>query len=233
MNMKRNRKSDKEKEIIRIKGEINKNWQDQRNQAWIELDKPIRNGWDGEWVLREDISRSPESVVLNYIIDTWGRTCWSRRKDFTIKERFSKKWVDIKPHFISIDEDTYHDLHDKVQKYFREDTSERNWWRKRYVVSIDYWKLELKKSRSYITHYKEHDEILKQEEAELEAELYRLTPKPWGNYATPRWWRRCERRKAKTKHKSDDKELINAYNSGGFEDDYYTSYKTISMFWWG
>jgi hypothetical protein len=233
--MRKNKYYEKEKAIIRVKDELHKNWQDQRNQAWVELDKPIPHGYNGEWVLRDDITRSPEAEVLQWIIDNLGVEVWSKRKDFRVKEwrKNNKKWQDLKPHFRFIDESTYHSYPAVLQKYFRLDTSDKNyWWRPKYKVDIESWKLVLKKSRSYITHYREHDEILHQIEAELDKELYRLTPKPYDAYSCPKWWRNVERRKAKGKQRKENREIINTFNNGELEDDYYSTYKTKGMYWW-
>jgi hypothetical protein len=232
MNMKRNRKFEQEKELIRIKDEISDNWDAIRNQAWIELDKPIAHGWNAEWGLRADIERSPEGPILQYLIDEYGRSIWSRRKDFKEKEWRSKKWVDITPYFRGIDEYDYEVLDRRIKKYFVVDYKNSSLWRTRYKIYIDPWKLVLKKSRSYITHYKEHDEILEQIKAELDKELYSITPKPWGKYGNPKWWRRSQRRGAKTKHRSENIDIINTYNNGGDIDDYDSTYRTPDSHWW-
>jgi len=68
--MKRNKKAEKQKQIIRLKEERDDIWQTIHNQNWFELEKPIPHGWDGYWVLRRDISRVPEAERLQHIIDT-------------------------------------------------------------------------------------------------------------------------------------------------------------------
>lgn len=231
---KRNKYFEKEKALIRVKKELHENWQNQRNQAWVELEKPIPHGYNGEWVLREDIAKSPDGEILQWIIDNLGVEVWSKRKDFRVKEwRNNNKWQDIKPHFKRVDESTYEGYPASLQKYFRLDTSDKNhWWRPKYKVDIEPWKLVMKKTRSYITHYKEHDEILYQINAELKSQLYRISDVPYGGYSPPKWWRKTERRKAKGKHRKENREIINAYNNGELEDDFYSSYKTEGMYWW-
>lgn len=232
--MKRNKYFEKEKALIKIKKELYENWQNQRNQAWIELDKPIPHGYNGEWVLREDIAKSPDGEILQWIIDDLGVEVWSKRKDFRVREGYKgKKWKDIKPYFKRINETDYLDLPSSLQKYFRLDTSDRNYWlRPKYKVDIEPWKLVMKKSRSYITHYREHDEILHQIDAELNSQLYRVSDAPYGGVSIPKWLRKTERRKAKGKHRKENREIINTYNNGELEDDYYSTYKTKGMYWW-
>lgn len=231
---KRNKYFEKEKALIKIKKELDENWQHQRNQAWIELEKPIPHGYNGEWVLREDIAKSPDGKTLQWIIDNLGVTVWSKRKDFKAREGYkSKKWKDIEPYFNVIDESTYLSYPSSLQKYFRLDTSDKNyWWRPKYKVHIEPWKLVMKKSRSYITHYREHDEILYQIESELKSKLYNITPKPYGGYRAPKWWRKVDKKAMKTKQRSENMEYIKAYNSGGDLDDLHSNYKTDSWAYW-
>jgi hypothetical protein len=235
--MKRNKKAEKQKQIIRLKKERDDIWQTIHNQNWIELEKPIPHGWDGYWVLRSDISRGPEAERLQHIIDTYGRSVWCRRKDFKKKEWNTKKLADVKPSFKKISESDYEKLTDKMKRYFVLDTSKRYgnmWWKPTYMVYIDTWKLEVKSKRSYKTHYREHDEILYQMQSENKSHLYNLTPAPWGSYRSPKWWKRSERRKAKTKHRAENRRIINAHNGGGDVDDFdcYTTYCTDSMHYW-
>ena len=235
--MKKNKKTEVEKELLRLKFERDEIWTAICNQNLIELEKPIPHGWDGSWVLRSDISRSPESVKLQHIIDTYGRDVWCRRKDFKSKDWRTKKLVDVKPSFVNISEYDYEKLTDKMKRYFILDTSNKYgnmWWKPTYKVYIDSWKLEVKTKRSYKTHYREHDELLYQMESEIDYHMYNITPVPWGGYSSPRWWKRCERRKAKTSHRAENRVIINTYNGGEDVDELnaFTSYKTHSMGYW-
>lgn len=235
--MKRNKKEEKKKELIRLHEERYEIWNAIRNQNLIEMDKPMAHGWDGNWVLRDDIGRSPEAEKLQHIIDTYGVGIWSKRKDFKYKDRKTKRWMDIKPSFKNISESDYEELSDKMKLYFTLDTRYRYgnmWSRTEYMVSIDNWKLKMNTNRSYLTHYREHDEILHQLESENEYNMYNLTPIPWGGYSSAGWWRRSERRKAKTKHRSDNRIIINSYNGGEDLDELnvHTTYNTSSMGYW-
>lgn len=233
--MKRNKYFEREKAIIRIENERNEIWQAIRNQAWIELDVPILNGWYGEWVLRDDISRSTEAETLNYIISRWGSDCWSRRKDFKEKNWRTRGWTDILPHFSSIDEKTYDGLSAKVKRYFVLDTRDeyKAWWRPTYKVDIDGWKLEVKLTRAYTTHYREHDEVLYQMESENEFELYNTNPYPYHRYRSAGWWRKIERKKAKRKQQAEDRDIVKSYNLGMEYEDYNVpTDKTVAMDWY-
>lgn len=235
--MKRNKKAEKKKEIIRLKKERDDIWCAILNQNWVELDKPIPHGWDGYWVLRTDISKSPEGEILQSIINTYGRSVWCRRKDFKEKDWRTKKYHDVRPLFRNISESDYNNLTNKYKKYFILDTKDRYSnirWKPTYKVCIDSWKLELKIKRSYKTHYREHDEILYQMKSEVNKHLYSLTPHPWGHYNTPKWWRKVEYNKAKTKHRAENIDLVNAYNCGEDLEEYdaYSTYKTSGMGYW-
>jgi len=235
--MKRNIKEEKEKELIRLKKEREELFWSIHNQKLVPLDKPVHHGWDGHWILRDDISRSPEATRLQHIIDTYGRSVWCRKKDFKVRNRKTNKLDDVNPYFRNISEYEYEDLSEKLKKYFVLDTTNKYgnmWWKPTYKVYIDSWKLVLKVKRSYKTHYREHDELLYQMYDEVDSKMYNLTPFPWSGYSSAKWWRRDERRKAKTKHRSENRTIINSYNGGDDLEnmDVYSSYKTTSMHWY-
>jgi len=234
--MKRNRKEELKKELLRLEM---KKW-DLRssinNQALVKYDTPVPYGWHGFWVLRDDISRSPEAEILQYILDTYGVYTWSRRKDLKYRCPRLKKLVDMVPSFRNISESVYDELDSKVKKYFILDTSNKTkaWYRPTYKVDIPLWKLDTTSVKYYKTHYQEHDELLYQELNEVEFTILNITPAPWGSYNAPKWWRKVKRAESKTKNRIDDRNMIVAYNSGLDIDDIdtYADYCTSSWHYW-
>ena len=219
--MNRNKQFKEQKEILRLKREWNEIWQAQRNQGWIELEKPIPNGWDAKYVLRDDISRSPYAEELQEVLDACMVPVWSRRKDFKFKEYKSKKWSFKSPGLRKIDSKEYDKLSEKAKKYFYLDYNSNSFW-KRYVPFVDSWKLKVEITQSYKTHYREHDEILYQMEAEVEAKLWgKYRFKAWSGYRGMGEWYSYQNKKEKG---ISNRKLVNfkkAYNSKNNDVDFW------------
>jgi hypothetical protein len=173
--MKRNEKTERFKAYLRKKNELNENWAAQRALGYKPLDKPIHDGYNGEWVLRADISRSKNGEDLEALIHRFGKSAWCRDKSFTRYDYCQRQEVDIKPYFRVIDEGTYNNLLPWCKRFFSYAPSEdRVRWggvMKYYVVDLPEYYFKLKISKHYKTHYKVIDEVLKQEDAEIEAQL--------------------------------------------------------------
>ena len=233
------------KEILRLKRESNEIWSAIRNQAWLELDEPYQYGWDAEFVVREDLSRSKYNDELQYLIETFGKSVWSKNKDFIRKYTKRKNEV-IEPYFVKIWEKEYDELHPVIQKYFSEDgTTESHWRGKQYYCNVERWKLDIKKTKHVVTHYQEHDEILYQMEAENEAELDKYYGKVYRNYGSKGFFNRQQKKKENNQTKRKLDEIKTGYNSKDNDIDYwnhdYDGYKldvfpngkaTDWWYWW-
>jgi hypothetical protein len=173
--MKRNERTEKFKAYLRKENELNENWAVQRALGYKPLDKPIHDGYNGEWKLRADIARSKYGEDVENLIYHFGKSVWCRDKSFTRYDYKQKREVDIKPYFKLIDEGTYERLLPWCKRFFVYTPSEdRVYWgsvKKFYKVNLPEYYFKLKKSKHYKTHYKVIDEVLKQEEAEIDAAL--------------------------------------------------------------
>lgn len=240
--MNRNKQEKQKKEILRLLRESNEIWDAIARQKWFELDEPYQNGWNAEFVVREDLARSKYNDELQYLIEEFGRTVWSKNKDFVEKYRKGKSRV-IEPYFVKIYQREYDELHPVIQKYFSVDvTGESYWYGKRYYCNVERWKLDIKKSKHIVTHYREHDEILYQMDAENQAALDKYHGKVWGQWKGKGYVNKLQRKKEKVIVRAKLQEIKKGYNSRDNDVDYwnhdYDGYK-LDLFpeeketlWW-
>ena len=219
--MNRNKQEKQKKEILRLIREGNEIWDAIGRQKWFELDEPYQNGWEAEFVVREDLSRSKYNDELQYLIEEFGRTVWSKNKDFVEKYGKRKSKV-IEPYFRKIYEREYNELHPVIQKYFSVDvTGKSYWYGKRYYCNVEHWKLDIKKSKHIVTHYREHDEILYQMLAENQAELDKYYGKVYPNYSGKGYWNKQQRKREKGITKRKLSEIKKGYNAKDNDIDYW------------
>lgn len=173
--MKRNRKEENFKDYLKKKEELSKNWDAQRKLGYKPLDVPIHNGYDAEWVLREDVARSPEAEKYESILFYYGESSWHKNEDFKSWDKFYKRYDIKKPYFKRIRECDYDNLYPWAKKFFTYDIGNDvvRWGStgRMYKVSIPEYMLKIKVTKHYDTHYKVIDEVLLQEEAEIEDEI--------------------------------------------------------------
>lgn len=205
----------REKEIIRLKKQDREISDAIRNQGYIELEKPIPHGYDAEWVLREDILRREDAWAFQEALDACKASIWSKDKSFKARDYKTKKWYVRQPELKAINKETYEKLSPTAKKIFVEDIShERRYWRygfsdKYYRCTLSY-ELVVKISQSYITHRREHDNVLYQMDAEIEDRLYRVADgHPWGGYSEGKFWHKMELKKEKTLAKKEIKRQLN------------------------
>lgn len=173
--MKRNKKEEKFKEFLRKKAMLDKNREAQNNLGFIPLDEPVHCGYNAKWELREDISRRKDADQFQYILDNFGTTVWCKRKEFKVWDRYYKKMIDVNPGLREIDQNKYDNLSVWAQKFFYSYEKQNSWGgatRTVYSVNIPSYLLVKKVVKSYKTHYRELDETLLQEEAEIWGEIY-------------------------------------------------------------
>ena len=232
--MKRNKQEERKKEILALKVADSKIFDAIRRQGWIELDEPYQRGWEAEFILREDIARNRYAPELQEALDMCGKTVWCRRKDFKELTHKFKGLVDVKPYLRDITVTEYWSLSPSARKYFSERESSMWTWRP-YKCIIELWKLEIKTYKHFVTHYREHDEILYQEHAEIEAKLnHKYYGEVYPNYSM-RYWRKYQHKQEKGDTKRKLRNTIKAYNSGlsEFEDYIYPDGKLMcaSYYW--
>ncbi|MEK6828556.1 MAG: hypothetical protein AABY15_00320 [Nanoarchaeota archaeon] len=193
--MKRNKKTERYKDFLKLESQLSINWEAQRKLGYKPLDKPIHHGYDAYWVLRDDVSRRDDAWQWQYILDNFGKSTWCRDKSFRYWNKQERMMVNIRPSFKDIDFNKYENLPPWAKKFFYA-TEKKGYWGQMYKVYsvgiFDYY-LKMKVVKSYKTHYKVIDELLKQEEAELEARLegqfYDERRKSWNRHRSGKDWR--------------------------------------------
>ncbi len=221
MSKKRNKYFFKEKSLIQLQIKDNEIREAIRNQSWIELDEPIPNGYYAEWVLRDDILRRDDAAAYQEALDVCKGKIWSRTIEFKYKDRKTKKWVQRNPELKSIHKDKYEKLSPTAQKFFIEDTfATRKKWKygyndKIYRCTLSY-ELVVKITKAFITHRKEHDNILYQMDAENKKMMYVIAGdnNPWGGTSSKnKYQRKYENKKEKLAAERKANEVIKIYKS--------------------
>lgn len=156
------------KEKLAIEKKIDELRNIQRNQNWVELDVPYKNGYYKFSDLRDDIKNRTDAWVFYECLVLVGERVWA--KDKTFKRKIGKgKYEYYYPTFGEISSETYENLVPAVKKHFSEISSyHRNWnpFRKKYSCTVPPYYFVDKVKPKWITHYKEYDSVLVREEAE-------------------------------------------------------------------
>jgi hypothetical protein len=232
---KRNKKWAKEKEFLRLKRELQKNSDSQRNLGWIELEEPIFIGWKAKIEPRKDIQNREDSWIFWKICENFSTGVFSKRiKDFDWnRKKPVNQWnVQRPPHVKCINDSVYDNLPPQVQKYFTEDHYLSKEYRYRfgtwYSCNIPDFFWEIVYVKEYKTKVRVLDEILLQEEDDIEKEIYQNHYWEYKWYkGAPKHFRRTLNRIQRAKLKSD---LKNQLNDG---DSYITpNYKNAKWLWW-
>lgn len=162
------------KEKIRLQKEEAELDAIQRNQNWIELEKPYISGYYKVFDLRSDIKNRDDAWVFYECINLVGTKCWW--KDKTFKRKVKKgKYEYVSPGFGLISEETYVSLHPAVKKCFSEIDHYHKYWspfRKQYSCNVPFYFFVTKIKPRWITHYKEFDSVIAQKEAEIHDKLW-------------------------------------------------------------
>lgn len=171
---KRNKYFIKAKELIRLKIEDDKLTEIMCNQNLIELDKPIHNGFNAEWILRKDILNREDAHVYQEALDICKESIFSRREDFKYKDRFGK-WNFYLPKLKRINLEEYNTLSPSAKKFFFESAEKPKHWRQGFSDNMFFctlsYELVILVTKNYITHRKERDGALYRREAEIEHQM--------------------------------------------------------------
>jgi len=213
---KRNKHYLREKEIIRLKLKDKEISDAIRNQGYIELEKPIPHGFDAEWVLREDILRRADADAFKEALDACKQKIWSKKKDFKFRDYKTKKWYIQYPKLNEINKEKYEALSPTAKKFFVVyDDWRKKYWKSgfsdvHYRCTLSY-ELVVKITQSYITHRREHDNVLYQMDAENEKMLYKAAKGfPWGGWRSgQKFWHRQELKKEKNVAKKELRQQLN------------------------
>jgi len=172
--MKKNKKAEKQKEFLKLQRQLSSNWKTQRNLGYRQLEKPIHHGYDAYWTLREDIQRREDVDKFESILYHFSKSVWCRKKDFKKWDNNLKKEIEIKPYFKELNANEYEKLYPWAKKFFSPYMKMSSWGgipKTMYSVNIPEHFLVMKKVKSYKTHTKIIDEVLKQEASELESKI--------------------------------------------------------------
>jgi hypothetical protein len=222
---KRNKYFYKEKELIRLRMKNQELNDAIRNQGLVELEEPIHHGYNADWILRPDISRRTDASAYQEALDACKGRIWNKTPDFRHKDKKTKRWVLHNPKMNPISKVTYDALSPTAKKFYIEDTSNtRKYWKLgftdiKYRCTLSY-ELVVVVTKSFITHRREHDNVLYQLEAENEKMMYNVAgdDNPWGSDSnTSRFWRKHENTKEKLQAEREIVEIKKAYLS----DDKY------------
>ncbi len=179
--MSKNTKKESYKKYLRLVAERAKIWEAQSNLGYVELEKPIHNGYLGFLVLRDDIANRKDGTILAGLLKKYSTIEWSRTKDFI---RGRKKCSEtIQPKLVEISEYEYEKLDIKIKDYFRV-TWVKGWfeYRKCYVLDFPSYYMVFKKKKDYITHRKVIDGTLEAEESFIRDKIWEIKyqSSPWG-----------------------------------------------------
>jgi len=158
------------KEKRKVQDEISELWNIQRNQNWIELETPYKDGYYKFSDLRDDIKNRQDAWVFYECLRLVGHRIWARDNSF--RRKIGKgRYEYLYPGFGEISEDTYRDLHPAVKKYFSEVSPYSSRWtlfKKYYACTAPSYYFVDKIKPRWITHYQEFDSVLIREEDEKE-----------------------------------------------------------------
>jgi hypothetical protein len=227
------------KEKLRLEKEIYQIWKIQRNQNWVELEKPYKDGYYKFHDLREDIKNRDDAWVFYECLKLVGKRVFCRDKSF--KTKLGKgKYEYLHPGFGEISEETYEKLHPAVKKHFLAISPwSRRWnpFRKTYECTVpSYYFVEKIKPR-WITHYQEFDYVLEQEVSEKKGYLCQKKYWPVGGWYggrgnPPKDYRKDFTRSDRNYNK---KTLKRNLSKEGYYDDYeyrYNHRHSARWMWW-
>ena len=199
-----------------------KNHEDIFNQGVIELEEPIHHGYNAEWILRNDIARREDANVYQEALDACKGKIWCKKKDFKFLNYKTRKWYVANPALKKINKAKYDALSPSAKKFFHEDisTKKNHFYKdKDYICTLSF-ELVVKITKAYITHRTEHDGTLYKKKAEIEKQMYDISPNPWGYQRTgDKWWQRHQDRKAKLAEERKIVDVAKVYKTTGDKKD--------------
>lgn len=227
--MKRNVKTEKRGEFIRLMNEAKANYEARRKLGYKPLDEPVHHGYNAKWTLRSDVANREDADNYQEVIDNYGIEVWSKKKDFKKWSYKFRRNVDVYPSFKDINVGEYEKLSQKIKKFFTIRRDTKAWGgveRIYYEVNIPVYFLVMKVRKNYRTHYKVLDEVLLQEKAEIEGAL-------WGkfydmrvgyyNRSSKKWLKKFTSRSNRAKNKATlRKNLMSEIYDG--DEEFYVSW---------
>lgn len=203
-----------EKKFYVAQKQLNELRERMRNLPYRKLEEPYQDGWKFTLVLRDDIARSNKAPALNYILDKFSKSTYTKnpkhvstvRKDPTL-DAFRKiiinRLVGGYPLYVrDITEKEYNELPEGYKKYFFIVSSfmskVKHGGRIMYELNVPSYYFNVKTHKRIITQVQDIDPALKKQEAELKKILepyWRTSSHGYGYYHY--FENRKERRKSK------------------------------------
>jgi len=178
--------AEKEKEYIRDYNKYSELWSKRReSEVWVELDKPVPNGYLRYFVLRDDVSRSKKAKDMQFLLDNFLQNqWWSRTKKFKKKQKFIKRtgsgfseWVHkkIEQKLECVEEKDWKKVPEHLQRYFKRIELEKRPWDNVSIFAYKFrfsWMFVFKIEHDYLTHQR-------LPQGEIDSEINRLHSKLW------------------------------------------------------
>lgn len=204
--------------VKRLEKELDKIHKAQSELGYIELDKPLRDGWIKTYQLRDDISRSKNAKVYKEVLKAVMQEVWGREKkhaDNNWNEFFNKKNRNFqRPGIRRLNEKQYDKLSSHAKKCFikRKRKSPRG-YRNSYSCILPRYYFTLTYRRAYIYKRKIISPILESREQEIMEILAAPTLRIYSTYYNYHWRlyknpKKGERRKTKMELSSRKIEII-------------------------
>lgn len=176
-------KKEQEKKLLALNREKNELWKKAREPIeYIELEKPIRDGWIRYFDLREDLKGRPDYKYLKEILDVCNCEQFCRSKRFIISKRhwrydyFSKEF-----HMKNLSYNEYNKLSERAKAEFWKE-EKVSWSGSVYGIwhpAIPNWMLMPRVKPHFIRYFKVFDNEAKSKYDRIENEFNRrnLYPK--------------------------------------------------------
>jgi len=160
------------KTVNRLEKELDKIHKAQAELGYLELDKPVRDGWIKTFKLRDDILRSKKSKVYQEVLKSVKQEIWGREKKYADKrwkEFFNKHNRNFqRPGIRRLNEKQFSKLSTKAQKCFIKRKRKANGGYKNiYSCILPRYYFIISYRRAYITKRKIISPILESREQEI------------------------------------------------------------------
>ena len=178
--------------VKQLEGELKKINKAQAELGYIELEKPLRDGWFKTYVLRDDIRRSKKARIYQEVLDAVLVEIWGREKKYA-----DKKWENYfrshyktyqRPGIKRIYVKEFSKLSSNAQKCFIK--RRLPGYKKRhtiYVCLLPKYYFQLSYRRAYLTKFRITSPILEQREQEIMEILSRPTLRTYSKYYNYRY----------------------------------------------
>jgi hypothetical protein len=174
--IRRDNKHKLEKKLISLSRERRKLWDADKALGWIELEEPIRSGWEKSLTLRSDYLKRDDVDKWNKILSYVNDIIVCRNKDFKFRDRRSGKMIEAKVCPKDLTPKEYNSIEENLKRYFYKRTissGNKYYYSSRDVYTLyDTYMFVEKISRHYITRVKVSDKEIDMRINEINDYLY-------------------------------------------------------------